>query len=224
VITLDIDAKDLMVWARHADKILKATPIRIMRALNQYGDTVVRKVVEYVVENTGMEADDVVDLIEVQKATRYDLTWAMDATAAMNTVGMDTVFDRPWESRDNSKFDQERLVKIVTMNDGYDCEVCEEAAMQSPYTMAQIEEMQAKWANYTARGGPAGPADMRTNLIHPNCRCTIAPWYSTRRLPVTFRDKGAGSAPPELFTPNQLAQTIRNELHDMMVEVSVSRD
>jgi len=192
-----------------------------MRALNYYGDTVVRKVVDYVVDQTGMEADDVVDLIEVQKATRYDLTWAMNATAAMNQVGEDAVFDRPWESRDNSRFEQERLVKIETMNDGYDCEVCQEAALE-PYTMQQIEVMQAKWAGWEGRAGPAGPASMRTNLIHPNCRCRIVPFYSSRRLPVLNRSMGAGAAPPELFSANQLANIVRQEFEEMSLEISVT--
>lgn len=212
MIQIEINAHDLLRWNRMADRLIRDTPVAVQRALNTYGDNVVRKVVEYVVSQTGMEPDDVVDLIEVQKATRYDLTWAMDATAAMNAVGADDTYDRPWVSRDDSKFEQERLVKIVTMNDGDDCEACQDAAHQSPYTMAQIEVIQAKWANYQGKGGPAGPAELRTNLIHPNCRCTIAPWYSVRRLPVTFRERGSGAAPPELFTPNELARTVQDEL------------
>jgi hypothetical protein len=212
VINIEVDASDLMRWARRLDSIARETPIRLAKAMNTYGDNVVRRVVEYVTEQTGMSPDDVKDLIQVQKATRYDLSWAMDATAAMRTVGDDELFSRPFPDRDNSRFEQERLVKIVTMNDGFDCEVCQEAAEHSPYTMAEIEVMQEKWAGYQGRAGPAGPAELRSNLIHPNCRCAIAPWYSTRQLPVTFREHGAGAAPPELFTPRQFADAIRDEL------------
>ena len=216
MISVHVDASDLMRFQRRLEEVARQTPIRLQRALNTYGDSVVRRVVEYVTEQTGMSPDDVRDLIQVQKATRYDLTWAMDATAAMRTVGDDETFSRPFNERDNSRFEQERLVKIVTMNDGHDCEVCAEAAEHSPYTMAEIQVMQEKWAGYVGREGPAGPAELRTNLVHPNCRCAIAPWYSTRQVPVTFREHGAGAAPPELFNPRQFADAIRDELAVVM--------
>ena len=88
------------------------------------------------------------------------------------------------------------LVKIVTMEDELVCQACEDAADDSPYT---LEEAQAKLP------------------IHPNCRCLLQPFESTRRLPVQF-GKGEAAGVQKL-TLKELGDTLAKQLEPVVLKV-----
>jgi hypothetical protein len=66
--------------------------------------------------------------------------------------------------------------------------------------------MAAKWADYVPAQSVQG---VRTNLLHPNCRCAIQAFQAQRRLPIT---KVGSSAPAELFTARQFGAVITDTL------------
>ena len=126
----------------------------------------------------------------IVRATPNSLEYDMDFS---QVIAGDQSWQRPWAERDQSNFDQDTLVKIITQDDGYDCQLCKDAAADSPYTMAQILDLQSKWADYVPPTPNIHPGVI-TNLIHPRCRCLTQPWSSTRRLPVTIFRATATSA------------------------------
>jgi hypothetical protein len=92
------------------------------------------------------------------------------------------------------------------MNDGFDCPVCQQEAAV-PHTVLDIQNMQAKWANFP--GSTTGPAPgARSNLVHPNCRCTVQPWLSTSRMPPTA---GQSRTPPDLFNMRDMTNFVKAE-------------
>jgi hypothetical protein len=198
-----VKADDLLRWARYLDEMPKRTRPAIARAINDYGAGVVDGTAQVIADQTGLAMHDIRSLIEIREATPDHLVWEMDASAVA-TPPPD--WERPWEKRSSKAFEQQTLVKIVTSGDDHTCEICEEAALKSPYTMDEINQLSAKWQHWEPAAGTVGA---RTNLIHPNCRCSIQPWQQTRRLSVQFGGKGA---PPELLNARQLGRKVADEI------------
>jgi hypothetical protein len=160
VIKGEIDVSDLLRWGKALEGMPKKVKSAAARALNTYGDGVVTAAVRYLSNQTGLDASAIREKIEVKRATASNLSWEMDASAVVLET---TDWSRPWEGRDDSNFDKSALVKIIAHEDC--CEVCAEAAEDSPYTMEQVQQLAAKWTHFVPPHPVSGP---RTNLIHPN--------------------------------------------------------
>jgi hypothetical protein len=193
---IKIDADELNGWARfYKEEAPSKAHIALSMALNSIGTTVVASVVSYIADQSGLDPDEIEDMVTVTEATPDNLVWEMDASrVAPPTLD----WSRPWDTRDNqtnSAFDTNTLVNIITMEDELVCQKCQDAADNSPYT---IEEAQALLP------------------IHPNCRCPLQNYVSYQRLPVVFSDNGA--APLELLTPRGLAKTVATELRKALMD------
>ena len=203
MIRLKIDASALLKWSRYLEQIPKQTRPAVARALNDYGAGVVRSAAERIAAQDDLDPNEILSMITVEEATSENLLWRMDAS---QVVAAKQDWSRPWAERDTKTFQQQTLVKIVTSGDEHTCDVCEEAAMRSPYTKAEIEALAQKWKGWTGKEGSAGE---RTNLIHPNCRCMTQPWKTPRRVSVKFGGKGA---PTELLNARQLGKRVADEM------------
>ena len=201
--TIRIGALNLLRWARYLDEVPKHTRPAVARAMNDYGAGVAESAAEMIAAETGLDAQEVRTLIEIEEASADNLVWRMDAS---QVAPPPQDWERPWEKRSGKNFEQQTLVKIVTSGDDHTCEICQEAADNSPYTMDEINQLSHKWQHWEPAAGTVGA---RTNLIHPNCRCVIQPWQQTRRLSVQFGGKGA---PPELLNARQLGRKVADEL------------
>lgn len=191
-IELEVDVSDLLKWSRLMGRVPRRTKPAIARAINTFGDNVARNAAHYMAEMSGLPESEIMGMIEIKKATPNDLEWSMD-TSQIIPPSMD--WSRPWEARSAKDFDKNALVKVVTVGDAEVCEICQEAAERSPYTMEEV---------YSIR------TDMRgaEGLIHQNCRCMLQAWQATRMMPIRM---GAG-APKELFSTRQLGEAIAGEL------------
>lgn len=207
---LKVNASDLLHWARYYDELPRHTKPAIARALNTYGSGVVEEIVRQVAAKNNWDPDQVRQRIIVKPADADDLTYKMDASLV---VPQSQSWNRPWQTRDNSAFEQNTLVKVITVDDGFDCDICRQIAAEGPYTMQQVNDMQARWADYTPPTPNIHPGTI-TNLVHPRCRCTTQPWSSYRRLPVAFQGQSGsvGAAPTRLFTMKQLGKALQDEL------------
>jgi hypothetical protein len=201
--TVKVNATDILRWARYLNEMPKRTRPAMARAINAYGEGVADSTAEMIAGRTGLDPHEIRSLIDIKEATPDNLTWEMDATAVAPPP---QDWQRPWENRSNKQFEQPTLVKIITSGDDHTCEICQEAAAKSPYTMDEINALSAKWKHWEP---PAGAIGERTNLLHPNCRCAIQPWRETRRVSMQF---GGKSAPPELLNSRQLGRRIADEL------------
>lgn len=199
---IEVDVSDLLKWARYFDKIPRESNAALARALNTVGQNVAENMASYLSDATGLNKLDVAEMFEVHQASPDDLEWSLDTSRVMGQNG-----SRPWETRDTTTFDQQTLVKVVTLEDGHDCDICNSVAEESPYTLAQISDMRAKWANFTPSDHGPAPGE-RTNLVHPNCRCVLQPWQATQRR----FSASMGGMPPELMNVKQLADAVREEL------------
>ena len=199
-----VDAGDLLRWASYLEDIPVVTNPAIARALNDYGHGVAERVAAKIAEKADLPASEVLHMLKIREATSRRLVWELDAGGFFPPSGD---WSRPWAERREKGFEKQTLVNIITLHDRHVCEVCEEAAEKSPYLMAEIDEMAAKWKHFTPASGPA--PGFRTNLIHPNCRCVLTPFASRRRIPVKFGDKAAKE---ELFSVRGLAQQVAGEM------------
>ena len=205
MIHVQIETDDLLKWAGYFDELPKKTPEAIARALNSVGGNVLEISVDYFAEGTGLDAADVRPLIEVREATAGSLRWVMDAGAV---ALMDSPnWERPWDKPGDNTFSQQQLLQIVTSNDTKVCEVCAQAAENSPYTVEDINALAAKWKDFHP---PQPGVGEMTNLIHPYCRCCTVPWIQSRRLNVQFAT--TPPSPPVVLNVRQLGEAIATEL------------
>ena len=207
---IKINADDLLKWSRYLDEVPKRTRPAVARAMNDYGNSLLDSAAAAIAGKTGLTPSDVRNQIVVKRATSSDLTWKMDASK----VAPQVEWERPWNKRPDKDFEKETLVKIITSGDEHTCEICEEAAAKSPYTMEEINALSAKWKHWQPDAGMGG----RTNLLHPNCRCSLQPWRQTRQVAVSFGGKGA---PPELLNARQLGRKVADELKVIIRAVKV---
>lgn len=209
-VRVNIDARDLLKWARFYEEMPRHTKKALADALNTFGEGVVRETVHTIAEKNGWDADVVKSRMIVKEADEHDLEFTMDASAV---ISGSQDWNRPWQERDQSAFEQDTLVNIVTMDDGFDCDLCRQIASDGPYTMSQVKDMQAKWADYIPPTPNIAPGPI-SNLVHPRCRCQSAPWSSYRRLPVDFQGDGGtvGTTPHHLMTMKQLAKAVKDEI------------
>jgi hypothetical protein len=194
---LEVDTAELLKFTRFMQNIPKRTGAAIARGLNTVGENMVREMVKYQADLTGLDENELAALVEVKKATADDLSFEMDASA----ISTKTDFSRPWIQRDDSdtSFSDSTLVKVVTSGDELVCDKCNDVADHSPYTLAEVRALNPYGSDFGSG----------TNLVHPNCRCMTQAWQATRSLPV----RSAGSdAPPELFTMKQLGKAIAAEM------------
>lgn len=205
MIHVQIETDDLLKWAGYFDELPKKTPEAIARALNSVGGNVLEISVDYFAEGSGLDAVDVRPLIEVQEATAGSLRWMMDASSV---VLMDSPnWERPWAKPGDNTFSLQQMLQIVTSGDGRVCAVCAQAAENSPYTVEDINALAAKWKDFEP---PHPVVGERTNLIHPNCRCSTIPWIQSRQLNVQFAT--TPPSPPVVLNVRQLGQAIATEL------------
>lgn len=223
---LKVDASDLLKWARYYENIPRVTKPALARALNTYGNGVVQEVVRVVSDQNGWDPDAVRQRIVTTEADPQHLEYSMDASLV--TVGnAQTDWSRDWSNRDTSNFDQDTLVQIITSGDACVCPVCEQVAEDGPYTMQQLNDMQAQWACYVPPTPNIAPGVI-TNLVHPRCRCVAQPWTSYRRLPVSgFAPEGSGgnvaSTPPmRQMSMRQLAKALAPELLDELRQLKIT--
>lgn len=209
---INVDTRDLVKWGAFFEEMPRATKRAVARAMNTFGEGVVNEYARIIADKNGQDPQDVKSKILVHEADARHLDWVMDASLV---VAPNVAWNRPWETRDQSAFDQDTLINIITCGDGYVCQLCLDAAAEGPYTMQQIQVLQSKWADYVPPTPNIQPGVV-TNLIHPRCRCSVQPWTSYRRLPVSFQPEGAGgnvgSTPPNLMTMKQLAHKLKEEI------------
>lgn len=206
MIIVHVDFSDISRWLDELEDINRRTPKAIAQGLNAFGQEVVEDVSYYVSAATGLGDNEVAMMIQVDWATPDNLSLTIDASEALAAT-QEADWSRPWDARDQSQFEKQTLLKIETLNDGHDCEVCQAAAAASPYTAEDIQNLQAKWADFG--GSTAGPAPgARTNLIHPNCRCVAVPFQSIGSIPSPTT--GQSRTPPDLFNTQNMAQIVMN--------------
>jgi hypothetical protein len=201
VFGIEVDTSDLLRWARYLNTVTKKTKPAIARALNTVGDNAVKTATEYIAEQMGFDPDDVADMIIVKRASPDDLSFEIN----MQKIGSGD--SRSWDGRDgsDSSFEKNTLVKIVTSGDEKVCQLCLDAAENSPYTLEEVNDMNP------LKSDDAGGL-LATEIVHKNCRCMVQNWQATRQLPVRLSGVGGDAAPPELFTMRQLGQAIAGEL------------
>lgn len=199
MIGLNVDTSDLLKWSRYLNRVPRKFPAAIARGLNTVGDNIVHNAARIMSEATGLDPNDIFEMIEVKKATPTDLSWSFDASKVA-PPSMD--WSRPWDKR--TGFDDRELVKVITSYDKFVCDKCLEVEKNSPYTLAEVQTM-----------NPYG-----NGIVHPNCRCMVQPWYATRQLPVTFGKGG----PQELFTMHQLGEIMAKELRATITAIDKDID
>jgi len=208
------DVSELLRLGELIEDIPKTSKPAVTAALNDFAQEQAKKAAEIIAGYTGMDVADVLEQIDVTLATPDNMTIQVDASAMADVLYVGNRLSREWVGRDDSTFQQNTLVRIVTQGDGRDCDICNEAAENSPYTMAEIANMQAKFAAFQAMypDWTPGPGD-RSNLIHPNCRCAIQSWKAARKDMVWKAQTAMGSQGPpsqlfdvELIGPKVAAQ------------------
>lgn len=177
--------------------------------LNKLGTSALQTSTDYLSGQTGLDSVDVRNAIQVHEATPQDLMWSMDARSI--TLEPSPNWERPWEAPGDNTFNQQQLLQIITMNDVKVCQVCAQAAENSPYTVEDINKLAAEWKDFEP---PYLVGGDRTNLCHPNCRCRTVPWNASRRQNTTFAN--TPSSPPVLLTGQEIVEAFATEVRGML--------
>ncbi len=196
---IGVDTSGLLKWSRLLDELAFETPATIARSLNAAGEDIVTDYANKVADDLGLDFGDVRSRIVVYQADAASPKWEMDASEVwLKGAGLET--GRPWTSRvtEEEAFDQGVLLNIVTRLDC--CDLCEKIASEGPYTPSKINKFAAEWANFVPQKPVRTSWDepLRSNLLHPNCRCGTEPFYSNRRLNVTYGGESYDVAPRTL--------------------------
>ncbi len=161
---------------------MKKYPDRLKKSLagglNKYTAEIVELIIQEYARQTGQNESDARAQITIDRATPDDLTTQIEQLAAFG-----------WASP--GEVSAGTLVKIVTTEDERVCEICQNAAEDSPYTVAEINRLREKWKHFHG-----APGFTRTNLIHPNCRCVLQPWRTRDQTTGKIRQ---GPTSPDLF-------------------------
>lgn len=197
----DISLDDLRRLSDYIQQVVLLTKPAIARGLNGFGEIVLQSFLVDAETQTGLDPGDLRQHVTVYPADADNLEWRLDATALTPSPNwqpdMESFVTGP------GIYNADTLLKIVT--DYADvCDICEQAIEEGPYSADEINQLAAKWANYT----PPHPLEgYRTNLIHPNCRCRPEPWSGSKRVFIV-----RGPAQGETVTGKGLGALIGNEL------------
>lgn len=200
---ININADDLLKWAKMFDEMPRRNLPAIANALNQVGDGVADEIARVIADATDNDASAVRNDIVVYQADANNLQCSIDASAVLPPRSS-PFGRRPWATSNDKSFGQ--LFNVVTAGDDVVCELCQQVAESGPYTMDEIDQMAAQWADYAPPNVVSGE---RTDLIHPLCRCTLQSFASYRKLPVQFTP---GAAPPQLLTIRKLGRAVADAL------------
>lgn len=181
---LNIDASDLLRFTRVAEKIERENKTAIARALNSVGNGVVRELTFKMAKSHGVSPERVASLITTQQASANRHLFRISVKSGLPEAGTEL-------PRRHDEFEEGQLVIVVTAGDDKVCQVCQDIAENSPYTIEQARAL-------IPHGGPLGDHE---------CRCAIQPYVSRRRMIVEHQGGVEAS-----MTMKQLADYVRNEL------------
>jgi hypothetical protein len=198
-IKANIDA--LLKFASVLGNIPANTNANVARAINSAGRNIMAATARKIAARLGVSVEEVIAKIKITPATPNNWRWEMDTSEITPPSGG---WDEPWERASQEELQQAQsdvLVKIITRGDELVCRICEEAADDNPHSMSEIHDMQQ--GKFLGEGADAG-------LLHPNCRCTLQPYTSLRKIPVDIGDIGIEAEP---MTANQIAEAIEDSFH-----------
>ena len=211
VITYQVNAEELLRYARGMHEVPAKNTASIVRALNETGDAVAREIRMTIVMATGLTSEAARNLVQVSRATRSNLAYeiVVDGIPVEGEEGSRKLPGREFKKRKSDEsFNDDQLVKVMTRADDHVCPVCEAIAEASPYTVAEAREL-------IHHGAGIG---------QNNCRCVWVPFVSRRRLAVES-NRGIGgdrarAVLNEQVTLQQLARRVITEMgHNMQIKV-----
>src|SRR3954471_19949976 len=106
MLNVRVNAVDLQRWSRFLEEAPRKGKAALARAINAYGKQVVRSAAEAIADQTDLQVDDIIDMIEVSEASPENIVWTMDASAVTPAAA---VWERPWEQRETSEFGKQAL-------------------------------------------------------------------------------------------------------------------
>lgn len=179
MISLNVDTSALARYTKRLKSIPPKNKAAIARALNEVGNGVVRELAQSVAKDTRMPVERVRALITTHRASAANMTFSIRMKApAEDEKG----------TRKRGEFVEGSLVIVVTRGDDKVCQVCQDIADGSPYT---IEDARA----LIPHGGPLGDH---------NCRCELRPFYTRQKLQAKTE-----TGQPMQLTMKQLAAKVR---------------
>jgi hypothetical protein len=196
-LAIKLDVSDLQRVGRRWVSAASATGAmdeRIAASLNYLGEQAADNIARDVARATGLNEQAARRLIDIRKASRDNLSFEIDVGQALIRSTRRPLPKKKGPKRDETGFYEGQLVNIVTMGDERVCELCEELARNSPYT---IEEARAQLPH------------------HPNCRCSVEDFGPRRRKPVEMREARAREAQQDYrpkLTLEVLRATVSKEL------------
>jgi hypothetical protein len=199
-VKIDIDASELLRFTRRLNDLPDAINRAVIDALNETGDAASLRVASEISRETGFGLADAQRFVEVDRAHRgkpeYDITVhaGMIEDERLNRQ----LPSEPWAGSDRDKiYGQALLVKVITSEDKFVCEICQRIAEEGPYTPEELEALKLQHPHF----------------LNPqlHCRCAIQPFEPRSRLS-TRTGQGRVSVGRE-ETLRQLAQRIKDEVH-----------
>lgn len=152
--------------------------------LNLAGDALAEQLADSMSSELGVPAGVMRGLIYVTRASKDRLAYRINSLPAFGEAPPRwQPGARTWRdvSRPIGTFKHGELVWIVNPHEDR-CEICDDIIKQKlVYTIEEVQAMGGREG-----GDLTGQTGVRTDLLHPNCRCYPAPARTINRLPGKF--------------------------------------
>ena len=201
-----IDASDLMKLADDWEKTIPNVNAALATALNKVGNEISDVTADYWSSVTSVPKQAVRSLFQINEARPDRLRWEMDATAAAIDAPSEVVWKRLLKQRSDLASDM-TLVRILTHP--MCCDICDEIAENGPYPLSQIVKLQEDAMGKVPRDYVSKLPGIRTNLLHPLCRCAVQPYNMPMRK---FEMHLHPQTPRPIMTPEDMARIISTHL------------
>lgn len=197
-LSINVQSSDLLKFARQLEEQPKRNKTLIANALNETGRGMVREIINTISDETGMPVEMLARLVKIRTANRNRHDFTVDMSAIYSPEATDPRTGSRWGKKSRTEFVAEELVNVQTAEDEKVCPECERIAEEGPYSLGEAQTLIPH---------------------HPNCRCTLVPYVSRKRLAFTFEQStGAqrrvrgGIRHIQQASLSQLAQKVSREM------------
>jgi hypothetical protein len=196
---LVIDADDVTAFIAR----MKNWPIHFhtvqVSALNEFGQTVLRQLVQLIAEDTGLAYAAASKYVSYTPATIANRTFTIRVKEGVleDDARSDRIPARKFEEREQGATGDDQLFNVVTAKDHTVCDICDRISKEGPYSLAQLRGLKGHHPHFLSR--------------ELNCRCETTPFKPVRRIPVRMEGGPRGVKLDTSQTARQLAQRIRKD-------------
>ena len=184
--------------------------VTAIAALNKVGNKFLQRLSAEVAKTGVVSEEQVRDIVRVTPATKDKLVYSVEYGDSIQREGRRS---RDSNEIEGGEFQPNDLVKIVTMDDDFDCQICRDKADDSPYLYSEIVSL----PHHSGHGIQQAPG-VQTHLLHPNCRCVLQHYQARDPMTGQFARRPTDFSVDVIGDQDRSIKEIAEELADEIAE------